>query len=109
MNTTGEYILSSIVKHAAEARVAAGTLSAGDEGRFIGAFFADYFQIVNIAGMLLQLFVVSRVVRYLGVPVALCILPLVALGQLHVGRPDPVAGDHALGRRPRRTRSTTRS
>ena len=36
-------------------------------------FFADYFQIVNIAGMLLQLFVVSRAVKYLGVPVALCI------------------------------------
>ena len=80
VNTSGEYILSSIVKHAADADVAAGTLSAGDEGRFIGAFFADYFQIVNIAGMLLQLFVVSRVVKYLGVPVALCILPLVALG-----------------------------
>jgi AAA family ATP:ADP antiporter len=30
--------------------------------------------------MLLQLFVVSRVVKYLGVPVALCIVPLVALG-----------------------------
>ena len=30
--------------------------------------------------MVLQLFVVSRVVKYLGVPVALCIVPLVALG-----------------------------
>ena len=80
VNTSGEYILSSIVKHAADAEVAAGTLSAGDEGRFIAAFFANYFQIVNIAGMLLQLFVVSRVVKYLGVPVALCILPVVALG-----------------------------
>jgi AAA family ATP:ADP antiporter len=80
VNTSGEYILSSIVKHAADAEVAAGTLSAGDEGRFIGTFYADYFQIVNIAGMLLQLFVVSRVVKHLGVPVALCILPLVALG-----------------------------
>ena len=80
VNTSGEYILSSIVKHAADAEVAAGALSAGDEGRFIGAFFAEFFQIVNVAGMLLQLLVVSRVVKHLGVPVALCILPLVALG-----------------------------
>ena len=80
VNSAGEYILSSIVKHAADADVAAGRLSAGDEGRFIGAFFADYFQVVNIAGMVLQLFVVSRVIKYLGVPVAVCVLPAVALG-----------------------------
>jgi AAA family ATP:ADP antiporter len=80
VNSAGEYILSSIVKHAADADVAAGRMSAGDEGRFIGAFYAEYFQVVNVVGMLLQLFVVSRVVKFLGVPVALCILPAVALG-----------------------------
>lgn len=80
VNATGEYILSSIVQHAAEHRVAAGELPREQEGAFIGGFYADYFQIVNIAGMLLQLFVVSRVVKYLGVRVAVCILPFVALG-----------------------------
>lgn len=80
VNSAGEYILSAIVKHTATAAVAAGTISASEEGRFIGSFFADYFQVVNIAGMVLQLFVVSRVVKYVGVPAALCILPVVALG-----------------------------
>jgi AAA family ATP:ADP antiporter len=80
VNSAGEYILSAIVKHAADADVAAGRLAAGDEARFIGAFFADYFQIVNIAGMVLQLFVVSRLVKALGVAAALCVLPMVALG-----------------------------
>ena len=80
VNSAGEYILAVIVKHAADAQIAAGTLAAGEARRFIGAFFADYFQMVNLAGMLLQLFAVSRVVKYLGVPVALCIVPLVALG-----------------------------
>ena len=37
------------------------------------------FQLVNIIGMLLQLFVVARVVNWAGVPVAMCILPVVAL------------------------------
>jgi AAA family ATP:ADP antiporter len=79
VNSAGEYILSSIVKHAADAEVAAGRIGAGDEGKFIGAFFADYFQVVNIAGMVLQLFFVSRIVKHVGVPVALCVLPVVAL------------------------------
>ena len=79
VNSAGEYILSSIVKHSADAAVQAGTMSPGDEGRYIGTFFSDYFQLVNIIGMLLQLFVVARVVNWAGVPVAMCILPVVAL------------------------------
>jgi len=80
VNSAGEYILSAIVKRSADAAVLAGTIAAGAEGRYIGAFFADYFQLVNVIGMALQLFVVARVVGWLGVPVALCILPVVALG-----------------------------
>jgi AAA family ATP:ADP antiporter len=79
-NSAGEYILSAVVKRAADANVHAGTLAAADAGRFIGAFYADYFQVVNVVGMLLQLFVVSRVIKYVGVPVAICVLPVVALG-----------------------------
>jgi AAA family ATP:ADP antiporter len=90
VNTTGEYVLSSIVKRAAEA--AAGTLTPEKEGVFIGAFFAHYFQVVNTCGMVLQLFVVSRVVRYLGVPVALRILPLVAFGSYFVAALIPSLG-----------------
>jgi AAA family ATP:ADP antiporter len=84
VNATGEYILSSIVSRAAEADVAAGRLAPEKQGAHIGAFFAEYFQIVNIAGMLLQLFVVARLVKYLGVRVAVCILPVVAFGSYAV-------------------------
>jgi AAA family ATP:ADP antiporter len=80
VNATGEYVLSSIVQRAAEEQVAAGTLSREREGAFIGAFYADYFQVVNVIGMLLQLFLVSRVVKVVGVHVAVCVLPVVALG-----------------------------
>jgi len=80
VNTTGEYVLSSIVKHAADADIVAGRLAPEQQGAFIGAFFANYFEVVNLTGMLLQLFVVSRLVKYIGLPVALCILPLIAFG-----------------------------
>lgn len=84
VNSAGEYILSSIVKQAAADEVAAGRLLPSDQGHFIGSFFADYFQLVNIIGMVLQLFFVSRLVKWLGVPVALCVLPIVALGSYGV-------------------------
>lgn len=84
INSGGEYILSSIVKHAADAQVADGTLAPQDVKRFIGSFFSDYFGVVNLAGMLLQLFVVSRLVKWIGVPAALLVLPVIALGSYSI-------------------------
>jgi AAA family ATP:ADP antiporter len=84
VNSAGEYILSAVVKQEADLAVATGSIALAEQGRFIGTFFADYFHIVNIAGMLLQLFVVSRAIKYLGVPIALCILPLIALASYTV-------------------------
>ena len=80
VNTTGEYILGRTVKEAAAALLAADPAAAPDEETFIGHFYADFFTVVNIAGLLLQLFVVSRVLKYLGVRTAIFILPLIALG-----------------------------
>jgi AAA family ATP:ADP antiporter len=84
INSAGEYILSSIVKQAADAQVAAGTMTHHEVKKFIGAFFSDYFGIVNLAGMVLQLFFVSRIVKWFGVPAALLVLPVVALGSYAV-------------------------
>jgi AAA family ATP:ADP antiporter len=39
-----------------------------------------FYAVVNTAGLLIQLFLVSRVVKYLGVAVGLMILPVIALG-----------------------------
>jgi AAA family ATP:ADP antiporter len=48
--------------------------------QFIGTFKASYFGWVNLVGVLLQLLVVSRILKYLGVRAALFFLPVVALG-----------------------------
>jgi AAA family ATP:ADP antiporter len=80
VNTTGEYILGRTVKEAAGALLATSSAGELDEAAFIGQFYADFFTIVNIAGLLLQLFVVSRVLKYLGVRAAIFVLPLIALG-----------------------------
>jgi len=84
INSAGEYILSSIVKQAADGQIAGGTLNRHEVRNFIGAFYSDYFSIVNLAGMLLQLFAVSRLIKWIGVPAALLVLPVVALGSYAV-------------------------
>jgi len=78
VNSNGEYILGHIVKEAALGQ--AGGTDPHAQREFIATFYSQYFGVVNLAGMLLQLFVVSRVIKYIGVPLAICILPLITLG-----------------------------
>jgi AAA family ATP:ADP antiporter len=84
VNTTGEYILGSIVKETATQMLATGQNSGLTQEQLIGDFYSKYFTAVNVLGLLLQLFVVSRVVKYLGVPWAIMILPMISLGAYNV-------------------------
>jgi AAA family ATP:ADP antiporter len=78
VNTTGEYILSHMVTARAEALLAAD--AAFDKGAQIGAFYGDYFFWVNVAALVLQAFVASRLVKLFGLAGVLLALPLIALG-----------------------------
>lgn len=78
VNTNGEYILGSIVARFAEQQ--AELNPALPEKEIIGKFYAEFFLVVNVLGVFLQLFVVSRVIRYLGVGGAILVLPCIALG-----------------------------
>jgi AAA family ATP:ADP antiporter len=80
VNTTGEYILGKLVTDTAAEAVAAGTAGGLDEGEWIGKFYSGFFLVVNIVSLLIQLFLVSRIIKYLGIRLALMILPLIALG-----------------------------
>jgi AAA family ATP:ADP antiporter len=84
INTTGEYILGSIVKEQAAAMVAAGTAPGLTEGQIIGDFYAKYFSLVNVIGLLLQLFVVSRIVKHWGVAWAVMVLPALSFGAYNI-------------------------
>ncbi len=80
VNTLGEYILGGVVEDSAAAAVAAGGAGELTEGEYIGAFYSRFFAVVNGLGLFIQLFLVSRVIKYLGARTALLILPLIALG-----------------------------
>ena len=79
VNTTGEYILGRTVETVAEAAVAGGTAGGLSVGQYIGRFYSDFFSVVNVAGLVLQLFVVSRLLKYFGVRTGVLVLPLIAL------------------------------
>jgi AAA family ATP:ADP antiporter len=80
VNSNGEYILDRTLLAAVD-NGAAGTQ---DASAFIGAFKGEYFGWVNLVGVLLQLFAVSRILRILGVRRALYILPCVAFASYSV-------------------------
>ncbi len=97
VNTNGEYILGSVVRSAAvTAAVSAGypqeerSTDAPDRGakeaheefvsNYIGKFYADFFGVVNVTALVLQLFLVSRIIKYLGGRFALLTPPCIALG-----------------------------
>jgi AAA family ATP:ADP antiporter len=42
-------------------------------------FYSDFFSVVNVTGLLLQLFVVSRILKFAGVRIAIMVLPVIAL------------------------------
>jgi ATP:ADP antiporter, AAA family len=79
VNTTGEYILGSIVKDTVSQAIASGQAAGLSQEQLIGDFYSKYFTYVNALGLLLQLFVVSRVVKYIGVSKAVMILPIISL------------------------------
>jgi ATP:ADP antiporter, AAA family len=79
VNTTGEYILGRTLSRVAGEAVAAGTAGGLTVPEYIGRFYSDYFFYVNALGLVLQLFVVSRLIKYLGVRVAILVLPVLAL------------------------------
>jgi len=80
VNTTGEYILGRVVSADAEAKVAAGTVAGLSEKDLVGKFYANFFLIVNIVGLAIQLFLVSRIIKWFGIRVAILVLPIIALG-----------------------------
>jgi AAA family ATP:ADP antiporter len=79
VNTSGEYLFGRYVVEQANAIYGAGADSAAARERFVGETYSRLFGTVNLVGFLLQMFVVSRVFKFLGVNRALYIHPLVAL------------------------------
>ncbi len=77
INTTGGFLLSRLVSSDADARVAAsaGTLA---KDVVITAFYGDYNFWITLVGLVIQLVLVARVYRWVGIRGALMVLPVIA-------------------------------
>jgi ATP:ADP antiporter, AAA family len=80
VNTTGEFILGKTVAQYLK------------DPADIGEFYAGFFFWVNVAGATLQMFGVSRIMKYLGIGPALFFLPVIALGSYSLIAFLPVLG-----------------
>jgi ATP:ADP antiporter, AAA family len=74
VTNSGEYVLDKTLIEVARSSAIV------DPGKFVGQFKADYFWWVNLVAVIGQFFVVSRVLKYLGVGSALLILPVISMG-----------------------------
>jgi len=73
INTTGDYMLAQMVSAKAQ------TLDRGLRGHFIGAFYGNFQTYVSVLTALVQILVVTRVFKAVGVGGALLFLPLFAV------------------------------
>lgn len=96
VNTNGEYILGRTVTSHVQALAAAGAAGSTDPVEWakqqIGAFYGDFFTWVNMLGAAIQLFLVSRILKWFGVRIPLFVLPAIAFGGYGILAAAPVLG-----------------
>ena len=114
VNSSGEYLLGRYAVTKANDTDGAGPESKTTRENFIGQTYSRFFSTVNLSGFVLQLFVVSRVFKFLGVRKALFIHPVaVFLGYLTMAGSPSIGKiywlkvvdnsiDYSLGRQPNR-------
>ena len=90
VNSTGEFILGKTVSDQASA--VAASIDGVSREDFIGKFYADFYFWVNVVGAGMQMFAVSRIMKYVGIGPALFVLPMVALGGYTLLSFAPVLG-----------------
>jgi len=76
INTTGEYILAEFVVNYAEQLVATDVTVV--KGEVIASFYSQFYFIVNALTLLIQMFAVGRIFRWIGVRGAVLALPIIA-------------------------------
>ncbi|MBN1939118.1 MAG: hypothetical protein JW843_06005 [Candidatus Aminicenantes bacterium] len=80
INALGEYMFSALQQEVALRELATAAGGGMDLQKYIGVAFAGYQSLGNTIGLLIQLFLVSRIFRWVGVAGALLFLPVIALG-----------------------------
>jgi AAA family ATP:ADP antiporter len=86
---TGDYVLDRML--VGNAPAAAHALGIAPDV-YIGEFKARYFEWINGLGVIMQLFVVSRVIKYAGLRVALVLVPIASVAGYGAALAAPLIG-----------------
>jgi AAA family ATP:ADP antiporter len=92
VNTTGEFILGKTVAQHAKTAIASPSGADITAQAYIGKFYADFFFWVNLMSAGLQMFAVSRIMKYFDIGKVLFFLPLIALGSYTMLAFAPILG-----------------
>ena len=79
VNTTGQYVLNRLIVAEAAARFGTDAAAVLPSRQFVTAFSGSITALVNLVGLLLQLFATARIIRWIGIRGALFVLPVIAL------------------------------
>jgi AAA family ATP:ADP antiporter len=79
VNSVGEFILGSLFEQHAIDVIGAGDALRDQRGELIRTLYGSFFGWVNLVGLIIQSFLVSRIIKYLGVRGTLFVGPLMSL------------------------------
>jgi len=79
VNTTGQYVLNRLIVAEAVSRFGTDAAAVAPSRQFVTAFSGSITAVVNLVGLLLQLFATARIIRWIGIRGALFVLPVIAL------------------------------
>lgn len=79
VNSNGEYMLSKLLKEDVARAVERGEIQASDVRNTLGAAYANFYFYVNLVGVLVQMFLVSRLVSWFKLPKVFLFMPVLAL------------------------------
>jgi len=90
VNTSGEYVLDKLVLNESILRYGAAEASGAQRQLFLGAYKADHLFWTNTVGLVTQLLLVSRLMRYAGVRKSLFVMPCISLAGYSLATAAPL-------------------
>jgi ATP:ADP antiporter, AAA family len=75
VSLSGDFVLGKLVVNHANEAVGSGRQLLAARGAYIGTYYANYYAWTNLVSFVIQIFLVSRIFKYIGVRRSLFILP----------------------------------
>jgi AAA family ATP:ADP antiporter len=80
INANGEYMIGRVISRIADHAIQTGAAGGLDKTQIVDGFFAEYQFLTSILTIVIQLFLVSRIFKWVGIAGALIVLPVISLG-----------------------------